>query len=130
MSACALWLGAQRLCAVIVEHDGQLQRPIRAARTPEACAALLAWLSTREVHTLVMSERNRTLIAQAQAAHLRVELAPHALLEAIRCAAGFTHRPHRDTAALLARSPLTPGLRNLLRECRAPDPAAEQLPLL
>ena len=130
MSACGLWLGAQRLVAVIVEDDGQLQRPIHAARTPEACAALLAWLSTREVHTLVTSERNHMLIAQAHAAHLPVQLVPHELLEAIRAVAGYTRRPHRDSAALLARWPLTPGLRNPLRECRAPGPAAEQLLLL
>jgi hypothetical protein len=130
VSTCGLWLGAQRLVAVIVEDDGRLHRPIRAAPTPAACAALFDWLSARDVRTLVISERSPTLIAQAQAAHLHVVLAPHPWLEAIRTVAGYTRRPHRDSAALLARWSLTPGLRNLLHECRTTDAPAQQMSLL
>lgn len=130
MSACGLWLGAQRLVAVIAEDDGRLHRPIRAAPTAEACAALFDWLSSRDIHTLVIGEGNPTLIAQAQAAHLHVQLVPRPWLDAIRSVAGYTRRPHRDSAALLARWSLTPGLRGLLRECRPTDAPAQQLSLL
>jgi hypothetical protein len=130
VSTCGLWVGAQRLCAVVVEDDGRRHRPIRAAPTPAACAALFEWLSSRDIHTLVIGEGNPTLIAQAQAAHLHVQLAPRTWLEAIRSLTGYSRRPHHDSAALLARWPLTPGLRNLLRECRPTEPPAQQLPLL
>jgi hypothetical protein len=126
MSVCGLWFGPQRVCAVILEDSGRIRDPLNAACTPEACASLLACLSTHEVHTVVVSERSQALIAHACAARLRVELVPHALLEAIRAATGLTHRAQRYSAALLARWYLTPGLREHLRELRAPASAAQQ----
>jgi hypothetical protein len=126
MSVCGLWLSAQRLCAVIIEDSGQARTPLTTDYTPEACASLLAWLATSEVHTVVLSERAQGLIAQAHAAHLRVELVAHQLLEAIRGAAGLIHRAPCHSAALLARWHFTPGLREHLRELRAPDLPAQQ----
>jgi hypothetical protein len=126
-SVCGLWLSAQSLCAVIIEDSGQARPPVTGPGTPEACASVLAWLATSEVHTLVLSERSQALIAQAHpAAQLRIELVPHQLLEAIRHAAGLTHRAPCHSAALLARWHFTPGLREHLREWREPAAAAEQ----
>jgi hypothetical protein len=130
MSACGLWATSRRLCAVIVDDTGRARPPISAARTPQACATLLAWLSSTDVRTLVLSECSGSLIAQAHAANLCVHLAPHELFEAIRLAAGLTHRPHRYTAGLLARWPLAPGLRRHLHRSLPQDQSAQQLPLL
>jgi hypothetical protein len=126
MSVCGLWLSAQRLCAVIIEEGGQVRTPLTSECTPEACASLLAWLVTSEVHTVVLSERAQGLVAQAHAAQLRVQLPPRRLLEAIRDAAGLTHRAPCHSAALLARWHITPGLREQLRELPAPASAAQQ----
>jgi hypothetical protein len=128
-SVCGLWLGAHSLCAVIIEEGGQTRLPVTGPCTPEACASVLAWLATSEVHTLVLTERAEALIAQAHAARLCVELVPHPLLEAIRSAAGLTQRAPCHSAALLARWYFTPGLREHLRQWREPACAAEQHPL-
>jgi hypothetical protein len=125
-SVCGLWLSAHSLCAVIIEDSGQARPPVTGPCTPEACASVLAWLATSEVHTLVLSERAQGLIAQAHAAHLRVELVAHQLLEAIRSAAGLTQRAPCYSAALLARWHFTPGLREHLREWHKPASTAEQ----
>jgi hypothetical protein len=98
----------------------------------EAATALLAWLDMT-VDALVISDQHVALIelARAAASNLTLELAPHDLLKAIRRVAGFTHRPQHDTAALLARWPLTPAVRRYLR--RSPSTAPrdrDQLHLL
>ena len=77
-------------------------------------------------HTVVLSERARGLIAQAHAAQLGVQLPPRRLLEAIRDAAGLTHRAPCHSAAWLARWHITRGLREHLRELPAPASAAQQ----
>jgi hypothetical protein len=125
-SVCGLWLSAHSLCAVIIEDSGQQRLPVTGPCTLEACASVLAWLATSEVHTLVLSERAQALIAQAHASQLRIELVPHDLLEAIRSAAGLTHRAPCHSAALLARWHFTRGLREHLRELRAPELPAQQ----
>jgi hypothetical protein len=130
VSACGLWATSKRLCAVIIDDTGTARPPISAARTPQACATLLAWLSTTNVRTLVLSECSGALIAQAHAANLSVHIAPHELFEAIRIAAGLIHRPHRYTAGLLARWPLSPGLRRHLRQIFPQEQLAQQIPLL
>jgi len=130
VSACGLWPSARRLYAVILDEDGQLRRPITADQSREACQSLLEWLSLSDIRTVVLSERCHTLIAQARAAHLNIELVPHPLLEAIRCAAGLTHKPPRHTAALLARCHLTPILRTHRRHDSFTEQSGPQLPLL
>jgi hypothetical protein len=58
-----------------------------------------------------------------------VWIAPSALLEAIRLAAGLTTRPLKQTAALLARWPTAPALRPFLQRL-AVSPQPHQLSLL
>ena len=52
------------------------------------------------------------------------------LLEAIRTATGFTQRPAKYTAALLARWPSIPALRPYLRHLATQKPEPKQLCLL
>jgi hypothetical protein len=131
MRVAGLWPARSKLLAVIVDERGRQPAPISAVRTTEAAAALIAWLDTT-VDALVVSDRDRPLIelARAAAATLPLALAPHELLEAIRAAAGFTHRPQRHTAAFLARWYLSPALRRYLRQDVAPAVERDQLPLL
>jgi hypothetical protein len=132
MKVAALWPARHKLLAVIVDERGRPAAPIDAARTRESASALIAWLDMT-VDVLVVSDAHDALVDLARSASsLTLELAPHKLLEAIRRIAGFTHRPQRDTAALLARWPLTPVLRRYLRRPPSVGLARhrDQLPLL
>lgn len=130
MRVCGLWSTRKHLFAVLLDDDGRPRPPIKAASTRDACAALFAWLAAAALDALVLSDRSGPLVELARAMKLRVYLAPHDLIEAIRAAAGYTHRPHRDTATLLARWYLTPTLRRYLRGSTASDPHPNQIPLL
>lgn len=130
MSVCGLWTPPKRLVAVLIDDTGRARPPISAAPTPQARAALLTWLATCAIDTLVLGERHRDLIDLARVLHLHVEIAPAELLHAIRLATGLSQRPPRHTAALLARWYLTPALRRYLRP-PPPSPLHDrQLPLL
>ena len=129
MRVAGLWPARAQLLAVIVDDAGRPAAPISAAKTIEAATALFAWLDT-SVDALVLSDRHVTLIELARAAKLPLALAPHELLEAIRCVAGFTHRPQRQTAALLARWYLSPPLRRYLRHTVPNIAERDQLSLL
>lgn len=129
MRVAGLWPARTKLIAVIVDERRYPAAPVTAARTTAAAAALFAWLEMT-VDALVLSDRHATLIDLARAAKLPPALAPHELIEAIRTAAGFTHRPPRQTAAFLARWYLTPALRRYLRQDTAPSVERDQLPLL
>jgi hypothetical protein len=95
------------------------------ANTTLARTTLLDWLAQQNAHLVIPD----TLLAapcydQATPIPLVVWIAPGPLLEAIRLAAGLTTRPHKHTAALLARWPTVPALRPFLRrfsESRATD---------
>jgi hypothetical protein len=132
MKVAALWPARHKLLTVIVDESGRSGAPIDAARTRESASALITWLDMT-VDVLVLSDAHDALVELARAASsLTLELAPHELLEAIRRVAGFTHRPQRDTAAFLARWPLTPALRRHLRRSPSATPGRnrDQLPLL
>jgi hypothetical protein len=130
MSVCGLWWTRKRLIAVIVDDAGRPCAPITAAPTRDACAGLLAWLATTAIDALVLSDHSGPIIELARTAKLHIHLAPHHLLTAIRSAAGLIQRPHRHTAALLARWYLSPGLRPHLYKIAAPDHHPNQIPLL
>lgn len=130
MSVCALWQGARRLIAVIVDDEANLRPPITVPATPNNTHHLLTYLATAGVDSLILGEANHSLIAQAHALKLAVHLVPHDLLNAIRTATGLDHRPPRNTAILLARWYLTPALRLRLRQTRASEPRKNQLDLL
>jgi len=129
MNVCGLWQGSHRLAAVIANDDGTLRPPITSPATPDHTAHLLDYLVTAGIDTLIIAERCHTLISQAQARQFHLRLVPHDLLEGIRDATAFNHRPPRHTAILLARWPFTPALRLHLRDVRPTPPGKNQLAL-
>ena len=129
-AVCGLWAGPRRSAAVLIDPATQRQLPISLANTAQARGALLAWLAERSAQLVIPD----TLLGQPflnQASHTPVVvwIAPSALLEAIRLAAGLTTRPLKHTAALLARWPSAPALRPFLRRLNA-SPHPDQLSLL
>lgn len=129
MNVCGLWQGSHRLAAVIANGDGTLRPPITSPATSDHSAHLLDYLVTAGIDTLIITERSHSLISQAQARQFHIRLVPHDLLEGIREATAFNHRPPRHTAILLARWPFTPALRLLLREVPLVQPRKNQLAL-
>ena len=127
-AVCGLWAGPRRSAAVLIDPVTQRQLPVSLANTEQARGALLAWLAERSAQLVIPD----TLLGQPflnQASHTPVVvwIAPSALLEAIRLATGLTHRPPKQTAALLARWPTAPALRPFLRRLavsRSPDQLA------
>ena len=129
MTVCALWQGARRLAAVIVNDDGSLRAPITVGATPENTHHLLDYLVTADIDTLILDQYSYRLIAQAHAHRLHVRLVPHDLLEGIRAATALNRRAPRFTAIVLARWPLSPALRAHLRDVRLNQPSKNQLAL-
>lgn len=130
MSVCGLWQGPHRLVAVVVDGSGvPVRAPLSTPAKPHSAMLLLTYLAGTELDCLILAEHSHTLVAQARRLNLRVRLAPQAMFEAIRTAAGLNHRPPRHSALLLARWPSTPWLRQHLRECRPPAPHFDQLTL-
>lgn len=106
------------------------QQALSLANTAPAHTTLLDWLAQHNAHLVIPD----TLLAapclnQASPIPVAVWIAPSPLLEAIRLAAGLTTRPHKHTAALLARWPTAPALRPFLRRLTASS-HAHQLALL
>ena len=116
---CGLWPTPKRFIAVILERDNP-RPPIALAQTHAARVGLVQWLADQPMTGLVLTD--------AMACDPIV--APATLLEAIRTATGFTNRPAKYTAALLARWPNIPALRPYLRQLTALTPEPNQLRLL
>jgi hypothetical protein len=128
---CGLWPTPRRFVAVILDH-GHPTPPIALAQTPAARAGLVQWLADRHLTGLALSDAMACdpIVTLALDAQLTVWLVPATLLEAIRTATGFTQRPAKYTAALLARWPSTPALRPYLRRLTDSTPEPNQLCLL
>lgn len=124
-----IWGAPQRLIALPLDDQGASCAPISARRTPEGCRYLIDYLVTAGIDTLVVTDRNDQIIACAHRAQLRVYTAPHALVEAVRDAAGLGQRPLRHSAALLARFALNPALRPYLRQTFPSQTHRQQLAL-
>ena len=127
---CGLWPGPRRATAVLFDTRTQHQRALSLANTALAHTTLLDWLAQHNAHLVIPD----TLLAapclnQASQIPIAVWIAPSALLEAIRFAAGLTTRPPKQTAALLARWPTAPALRPFLRRLTLARPT-DQLSLL
>jgi hypothetical protein len=115
---------------VLIDPVTQRQLPLSLANTEQARGALLAWLAERSAHLVIPDTLRRApFLHQAHQTPVVVWIAPSALLEAIRLAAGLTTRPLKQTAALLARWPSTPALRPFLRRLNT-APNTDQLSLL
>lgn len=130
MTACGVWLTRRGLVAVIVEGPGR-PRTLRLADTAEARRALALHLADARAH-LVVDEALLEADPIATAAlrvGVQVWVAGAPLLPALRAAAGITAGGARPSAALLARLPDIPWLREKLRRLvPADDP--RQIPLL
>ncbi len=124
-----VWEAQQRLVALPIDDQGAALTPITAPRTPEGRRYLLDCLVTVGIDTLVVTDRNDQIIACAHHVRLRVYTAPHALVNAVRDAAGLKERPLRHSAAMLARFALNPMLRPYLRQTFPPQPQRQQLAL-
>ena len=130
-SLCGLWPTPKRFIAVILERDHP-RPPIALAQTHAARVGLVQWLADQPMTGLVLTDAMACdpIVALTLEAQLTVWLAPTTLLEAIRTATGFTNRPAKYTAALLARWPNIPALRPYLRQLTALTPEPNQLRLL
>jgi hypothetical protein len=115
---------------VLFDPLTQRQLTLSLANTAPAHTTLLDWLAEQSAHLVIPD----TLLAlpclnQASQTPVAVWVAPSALLEAIRLAAGLTTRAPKYTAALLARWPSAPALRPFLRRLAA-SPHPHQIALL
>jgi hypothetical protein len=115
---------------VLFEPTTGRQQALSLANTALAHTTLLDWLAQQNAQLVIPD----TLLAapclnQASPIPLAVWIAPSPLLEAIRLTAGLTTRPHKHTAALLARWPTAPALRPFLRRLTTSS-HAHQLALL
>jgi hypothetical protein len=129
-ACCGLWSGPRRSAAVLFDPLTQRQLTLSLANTAPAHTTLLDWLAEQSAHLVIPD----TLLAlpclnQASQTPVAVWVAPSALLEAIRLAAGLTTRAPKYTAALLARWPSAPALRPFLRRLAA-SPHPHQIALL
>jgi hypothetical protein len=129
-SFCGLGSGPRRCTAVLCDPLTERQLSLSLANTALAHTTLLDWLAAHNAHLVIPD----TLLAQpclnqASQTPVAVWVAPSALLEAIRLAAGLTTRAPKQTAALLARWPSAPALRPFLRRLDA-SPRPHQLALL
>lgn len=122
MTACGVWLTRRGLVAVIVEGSGR-PRTLRLADTSEARRALALHLADARAH-LVVDEallEADPIAAAALRVGVQVWVAGAPLLPSLRAAAGITGGGARPSAALLARLPDIPWLREKLRRLEPAD---------
>jgi hypothetical protein len=120
MTACGLWLSRGTLWASVANDDGRLVVTSSIARNDDARWGLLESLEASQGLdvALVMTDTQARLDDIARIAverKLVVWLAPWRLVDGLRTVAGLTTGPPRRTAILLARLPLHPGYRGLLK---------------
>lgn len=127
MSCVGFWPTRSRhLVAVAVDDDGNPGPPLRAARTDEACWALLAYLEATDGldFELVVPD---WLAKSTPIAHIALErgivvwLVPDMLVDAIRGVGRLGTGPPRRTAAAIARLPLAAVFRAYLRRLTPGD---------
>jgi len=122
MPACGVWPTSRGLVAVLIDSAGRA-RSFSVADSDNARWGLshrLAAVGADLVLDQALLESNR-IADVARRAGVTVWIAGPPLIDALRCAAGITHRGARPSAALLARLPAVPWLRTLLRRLEQPD---------
>ena len=123
MTACGVWLTRRGLVAVILEGPGR-SRTLRLADTTEARRALALHLADARAQ-LVVDEallEADPIATQALRLGVQVWVAGPPLLPSLRAAAGITGGGvARPSAALLARLPAIPWLRDKLRRLEPAD---------
>jgi hypothetical protein len=131
VSACGVWLGRRGLAAVLADGGGRVRLAITVALTDAARWGLAQRLAAVDAE-LVVDEAHLPadpIAFIAQRAGVRVWVAGPPLVGSLRCAAGLTRGPPRTAAALLARLPAIPWLRDHLRALETADDP-RQIPLL
>ncbi len=132
--ACGLWPAnrGHGLVAVVVDENGHASPKATIASTPDAAWALLTWLDgfVGLDCDLVLPDWLATSCDLARLALERggvIWLVPGSTLSAVRLVANLNTGPPARTATALARLPLAPAFRPLLR--RLSPPQTPQLPL-
>lgn len=131
MTACGLWLGRCGLAAVLTDGGGRIRLATTIPATPSARAALVALLADTGAD-LVLDEPHLQadpIAFVARQAGVRVWVASPPLVASLREVAGLARGPPRASAALLARIPAIPWLREHLRPLE-PEDDPRQIPLL
>jgi hypothetical protein len=125
---CGLWLARRRLVAAMLGPGGEARRVIRAALTDDARFGLVEYLAATGAEIVATEALARIDLMPAQAARrgLAVWTVGDALVAALLRAAAI--RDPARAAALLARLPVIPLLRGVIRRLVSPD--GRQLPLL
>ena len=130
MTACGVWPVPRGLVAVLID-DGGRARSCSVASTDDARSGLALWLAAAGAD-LVVDEallQADPIAVAARRAGVTVWVAGPPLVEALRHAAGITHRGARPSATMLARLPSVPWLRSLLRRL-GPHDDERQIALL
>lgn len=113
-----LWPTPRHLLVVILDAHGKPRFPIRVAHSPYAWQALFRHLAGTTDPAVVVSDNflhQAPLARLARDHQVRLWIAPHSLVHAIRKAAGLSASPPKNSAALLARLPMIPALRQHLK---------------
>jgi hypothetical protein len=122
MTACGVWPTTRGLVAVVIDGDGRA-RSCSVAFADDARWGLAHWLAAAGAD-LVVDEaliEADPIVSVARRAGVTVWIAGPPLVAALRHAAGITRRGARPSAALLARLPAVPWLRDQLRRLDAAD---------
>jgi hypothetical protein len=130
VTACGVWLGQRGLAAVLVDGGGRVCFAATVARTDAARWGLAQRLAAVGAD-LVLDEAHLPadpIAFAARRAGVRVWVAGPPLVGSLRAVTGAARGPPRTSAALLARLPSVPWLREQLRRLEPPDP--RQVPLL
>jgi hypothetical protein len=111
VAACGVWPARRGLVAALVGPAGRARKAIVVADTDDARAGLVAYLAAARLDLVLPAPALQAdpLVGMATGDGVTVWLAPGALVEAIRRAAGIV--TPAASAALLARLPAVPGLR-------------------
>jgi hypothetical protein len=134
MAACGIWRSRDRLVAVVVDDDGRAAPTILAAMDDEERWALLQHVDAVHGLDCALVLTDDLLKDDDDICRFAIErgrdlwVAPHALVEAIRHAAGLTTAAR--VAAMIARLTIVPGLRGHLRRINRHPYDCRQLPLL
>ena len=128
---CGIWPAGRRLVAVIVDRGGT-ERTLVLAASDDARWGLVQLLAQNLCTELVVADavlRADPIVRMAAAEHVAMWSAPRAVIDPIRRAAGISDRSPKKIAAMLARLPAIPVLRQQLQRVALPA-ASRQLRLL
>ncbi len=131
MLTCGLWPGARRIIAVIADAQGNTRPPITASYTDEAVWGILQYIAYHDAQPVLS---NALICRNSLGKKIADEGLPlwqisDGFFEQLRIAAALTKKTGRYSAAMLARLPYLPMLRNHLERIN-PLVAKNQLSLL